>query len=1237
MVRKGQKNTMRKNVLRKDFFMEIRKTMGRFISIFFIVALGVAFYSGIRASEPSMRVSGDAYFDKLDLMDIKVMGSMGLTKEDIRAMGQIDGIELVEGSYSKDVLCPAGDTEKVVHILSISKNFNTVQVKEGRLPEKEGECLLDEDFLLYDDYQIGDTITFRSGDGEPLTDSMVTDTFTIVGIGNSPLYISFGRGNSLIGNGEVSGFVLTDESSFDMDVYTEAYARVKGLREKTAFTGEYANLSDAAVLALKEIEEERCRIRRSEILAEADEEIADAEDTVNEESEKLEDARQDLEEAKSTAARELEDARQTLEDARGKLESSQRQIADGEAKLAEGKEELKKQQNTLEEAEREYENGTAEVSAREEEWKEGQSKYLQEYYRYMPVITAGKEEISRGKEQLAEGKKQAEEGIQLIDAALEPLTALEGGLQAAGEGIAQLTGQISQIEQSITDGDTKYEAYSQIAEADRTQEQQEFLAVWQEERAGLDEKQALLEQKRQEALQKQTFLFQQMGEAGFADETALKSQITDLKTQKDSAVEGLAKLGKQEEKLLENERGLLEQEQKILAAGEELRQGRTQLDAAKEQLAEAKNQIDSGRTQLNAAWSLIESQEQTLVDGKTELAKGQQEFLDGQGDYEKAVADAAEQIADGEKQIADGEAKLTEAKQEIADARAEIEKIENPKWYVQDRSEALAEYDGYGENADRMRSIGQVFPWLFFLVAALISLTSMTRMVEEQRIQIGTMKALGYGKFSIAKKYMYYALFATLGGSIIGVLLGEKIFPFIIIYAYKILYKHIPDILLPYDMGYAIQATAIAVLCTLNATFASCYKELAAQPARLMRPPAPKLGKRIFMERIGFIWKRLNFSWKSSVRNLVRYKKRFFMTVFGIGGCMALMVVGFGLKDCIYEIVSLQYEKVQFYDAAAYMDDDISREERENILKYLKDMDSVDDFIQTRMQKVKVKSKTSEESLYLQAPEDEIHIEEFLSFHSRTKDETYSLTEDQVILTEKMSQLLDVGVGDTITIIDEDRGDKDVKIGAICENYMGHYLYIGNDTYEKLYGARPVHNCIIYQVKEGQESEIEKIGTDLLTYDDVLNVSYTSSIEGRLDDMLKSLNLVIVVLIVSAGMLAFVVLYNLNNINITERKRELATLKVLGFYDMEVAAYVYRENIILTVIGALTGIILGNILHRFIIVTVEVNEAMFGRQIHWQSYLYSFLFTVGFSIFVNMAMYFKLKVIDMVESLKSVE
>ena len=723
----------------------------------------------------------------------------------------------------------------------------------------------------------------------------------------------------------------------------------------------------------------------------------------------------------------------------------------------------------------------------------------------------------------------------------------------------------------------------------------------------------------------------QMNQAGFATEADLEAQITDLTEQK-------ADLDAKETALLQQEQTLAAQEEELLSAGRQITDGKSQIAAARSQLDSTKSQITDGKAQILSAWALLNEKEDTLNASKAQLASGEQELADGRSEYEQAVKEAEDQISDGQEKIIDGEKQLTDAKQQIADAKAEIKKIENPKWYVQTREDALTEYQGYGDNADRMRSIGKVFPVLFFLVAALISLTTMTRMVEEQRVQIGTMKALGYGKAAIAGKYIGYALIATLGGSIFGVLAGEKILPFIIIYAYMILYKHLPAILVPYHMSYALQASGIAVACTLIATIASCYKELAAEPAELMRPAAPKQGKRILLERIGIIWKHLNFTWKSTVRNLIRYKKRFFMTIFGIGGCMALMVVGFGLKDCIYEIVSLQYEKVQFYDAATYMSDDISEENRQQLHDYLDQNADIKETIEARMQKTDVKSASGKKTLYLMVPSDNEKIKDFLSFHSRTnKDEVYSLKKDEVILTEKMASLLNVKVGDELTIEDEDRGDQTVTVGAICENYMSHYLYLSPEKYEELYGVPAEYNTIIYSVKDGKDDQIEKIGTKLLSMDGVLNVSYTSSIEGRLDDMLRSLNLVIVVLIVSAGMLAFVVLYNLNNINITERQRELATLKVLGFYDGEVASYVYRENILLTIIGSVVGMVLGNLLHRYIILTVEVEEAMFGRQIHWQSYLYSFLFTVAFSLFVNWVMFYKLKKIDMVESLKSVE
>lgn len=1215
---------MKKNILRKDFIMEIRRTRGRFISIFFIVALGVAFYSGIRASEPSMRISGDAYFDSENLMDIKVMGTLGLTKDDVKAIEKTKGIEFAEGGYSKDVLCTVGESEVVVHMLSMQRNFNTVQLAEGRLPKEEGECLLDEDFAASTGFRVGDTLKFRSGDEESLEDTLVTDTYTIVGIGNSPLYISFGRGNSIIGTGEVRGFVAVDDASFKMDVYTEVYARVTGSAETTAFTQEYYGLTDAARDALKGIERERCKARREEILGEAAEELEDAEKEIEDESGKLEDAKKSLEEAKSLAARKLAEARRKLEQGEAELADSKKKIAEGEQQIAEGKKQLTQKQQELDEGQKQYEEGAAELSEKEKELAAGEAEYQALCNLYMPIITAGKEQIASGRSQLAGQMNPVREE-------LDHLTGIQAELQRIDSDMYSAVTARDMLIKQRGDGQKLYEEYEAVPQEERTEQQIAYLENWQEEDAALaiqieDLKQQIAEY---DALRKEQI--EQMKQAGVLSEDLLNIKIEELKRR----MSGFALL---EAALDKVEELVKKQEQELVDAGQQIADGKAQIADAKKVLEASKSQLDAGQRQINDAWGTLREKEQTLNAGKAQLGSGQKELQQGRSEYQKAEADARGEIADGEKKLSDGEKELIKARQEIADAKAEIEKVEHPKWYIWDRGEALVDYEGYGENADRMRSLGKVFPVLFFLVAALISLTTMTRMVEEQRTQIGTLKALGYDKFSIAKKYIYYALTATLGGSVVGVLFGEKILPFIIIYAYKIMYQHIPDILVPYHMSYAVQATLIAVACTLFATIFSCYKELLAEPAKLMRPAAPKQGKRIWLEKIPLIWKRLNFTWKSSIRNLIRYKKRFFMTIFGIGGCMALMVVGFGLKDCIYEIAELQYDQIQFYDATAFMTDEIPDEEREQILEYLGQDADVERYIQTRMQKVKVRSDSEEESLYLMVPEDAEQIEEFVSFHSRTKKgESYTLSKEQVILTEKMADMLGVEVGDTVIIEDEDRGDKEVTIDAVCENYMGHYLYLSPEKYEELHDAPPRYNSELYAVKEGKEDQIERIGSALLKYENVLNVSYTSSIEGRLDDMLKSLNLVIVVLIISAGMLAFVVLYNLNNINITERQRELATLKVLGFYDMEVASYVYRENILLTLLGSVVGMGLGNMLLQFIIVTVEVEEAMFGRQIQWESYLMSFLLTLVFSLFVNWVMFYKLRKINMVESLKSVE
>ncbi|MDM8210701.1 FtsX-like permease family protein [Mediterraneibacter glycyrrhizinilyticus] len=1042
---------MKKKALRKDFYMEIRRSLGRFMSIFFIVAIGCSFFSGIRASEPDMRYSGDAYFDEKNMMDIEVISTLGLTDDDLQAIKDVDGVSAAEGSYSVDVLCSEGDNQIAVHVMSLLPEMNQVQLEGGRLPEAEDECAVDVDYLNESSLEIGDEITFSSGSDDDITDTLKTDTFTITGTVSSPNYISFQRGSTTIGNGSLAAFIVVPEDSFSLDVYTEIYAQVDGAKEMTAFTDAYDDRVQEAMDAIEAIQAEREQIRYDEIVDEANEALEDARQQVS-------DAETELEDGKAQAEAELADARQQLDDAQEEVDSG---------------------------------------------WQE---------------IESSREQLESSRQQLVDSQAEVDRGQEELNANIDALN-------------------------------------QQIDELNAAKEEYNSLAA-----------------------------------SGATDDVTMAT---------------------------------------LNAMYEEIQKGEAAIAQAQDQIDSAKAELESGQDQINSGWNQITAGEQELADAEAKLEEAEAEIADGWEEYYEGEAEAEAEIADGEQKIAD-------AKEELADAENEINDIEMPEWYIYDRSN-LPDYTGYGENADRMRAIGEVFPAIFFLVAALISLTTMTRMVEEQRTQIGTLKALGYERHSIAGKYLGYALLATVSGSVVGILFGEKVFPYIIINAYGIMYQHMNDIVIPYNLEYGLGAAAAALASTLLATVFSCYKELREQAAELMRPPTPKQGQRVMLERVKFIWKRLNFSWKASIRNLVRYKKRLFMTIFGIGGCMALMLVGFGLKDSIFAIVDIQYGEIQLYDGNIILSDDATEEEKSNIITTLEKDSKMAGSTEGILSQITVGNGEEWHDVYLDVPKNVEEFSEFVVLQDRVTNEKYELDDSGAILTEKMATELDVEPGDTVTIRDENRGDLEVEISAVCENYMSHYLYMTPAYYEKVYGEQPDYNSIFYKTADRITEEAERIGEEALTLPGALSVSYTTDLREQVDNMLGALDEVIVVLIISAGMLAFVVLYNLNNINITERQRELATLKVLGFYNGEVAMYVYRENIVLTVLGAVFGIVLGKFLHGFIIVTVEIESVMFGRNIDLSSFIYGFLLTILFSLLVNGAMYFKLKKINMVESLKSVE
>lgn len=1198
---------MKKKALRKDFYMEIRKSMGRFLSIFFIVAIGCAFFAGIRSSEPDMRYSGDAYFDRKNLMDLQVISTMGLTDEDVEAIEKLDGIEKAEAGYSVDALCTEGDNQIVMHVMSLLPSMNQVQVENGRLPEKSDECVVDADFLSKSTLKIGDRVTLSSGTDKPVTDSLKEDTFTIVGSVSSPCYIGFQRGSTTIGSGNISAFLCVPEESFCMEVYTEIYAQVKGAEKLTAFTDQYDQRIDSVMKEVEAIKEEREKARYDEIVTEASEKLADAEKEIT-------DAEAELEQGKAEAQEKLTAAREKLENAQKELEQAKKELASSQAKIASFKEELEQAQKELNESSGKIAAGEKELNEKSialatlKEQKDTLQGQLAALEQQKEELSGQKTTLEAQKRTLQEGQKNLLDTQAVLQQQISRLKAEKEDLNAEG---IRLSEEKETLQKEYEELKSQYEASGDT----------EILKQVEAKKAQLDEVNAKIAENSAKIEQNKTLLETVESQMDPLEEklVQMKNGLEQTETALEKISAGLSEIEAGQEQM---QTGLTQMESYISS-------GEFQLQAAREQLESGKNQILSGQRQ-------IEDAKKRIADGEEQIQAGIKQIQDG----ETGLADGWIEYQDGERQanaeIADGEAQIADAKVQLADAKKEIEQIEKPTWYIYDRSH-LPEYSGYGDNADRMKAIGEVFPLIFFLVAALISLTTMTRMVEEERTLIGTLKALGYSKKSIAAKYLGYAVLATLTGGIFGVMIGEKILPYIIITAYKIMYRHLPDVEIPYNLYYGVLACVAALLCTVAATIFSCMKELKEQAAELMRPPAPKQGKRVFLEYIPFLWKRLNFTWKSTVRNLMRYKKRFFMTIFGIGGCMGLMLVGFGLKDSISSIVPLQYEDIQLYDGNVILQSDVTMQEKQEVYEALEKNSQVVATAEDLLQKITIEHDGVSKEVYLNVPENVEKFSDFVVLQDRTTKEKYQLTDKGAVLTEKMAKELGVSAGDTVTIKEENEKERTVKISQICENYMSHYLYMTPAVYKAAYGKEPEYNSIYYRTEGRTTKEAESVGEAALKLDGALSVSYTTELRQQVDDMLQSLDIVIVVLIISAGMLAFVVLYNLNNINITERKRELATLKVLGFYDKEVTEYVYRENILLTLIGSVFGMLLGKILHRFIIVTVEIDSVMFGRNINTISFVYAFLLTVVFSLFVNWVMYFKLKKINMVESLKSVE
>ena len=1096
-----------KKTLFKDTVKEITHNFKRFISMLLIVLLGVGFFAGIKAASPDMKETLDKYFDDQNVMDIQVMSTLGLTQTDLEELQKVEGVQQAEGGYSTDVIVNGGEEEFVVKLESLPENINQIKVVEGRLPENEKECVVEENFLSGTGHKIGDKIQIEVEDitnDEGETQQLLKqEEVTIVGTVQSPLYIYMERGSTELGSGKIDYYMYIPHENFDTDLSTVAYITVEGAKDLKTYQSKYEDVVQEVKDRIDAISEERRQARYDEIYEEA--------------NSKIQDAQKELDKQSKEAEEELQKAEQELED--------------GKKELEDGKTQLQNEKNSTY---RELENAKEQLDAAKEELAANQKLFEQE-----------KQEAE---EQLAE----AQENLELLQQTQTQYNIAKTNLQNGQNKIKDLQ--------------------EKLAGLDETEDAEEIASI-----------NAQISQ-----IQQQNYILQ----------VTIQTIETQLKNQGIEASKLSSTIS-----AIQNE---------ISSGKKELEENEALLESASKELEEQTEKYEQGKMTADREFAAAE---QELKDAETEIAQGEK-------DLEEARKEAEEKIADAE--------------EELEQAKLDLEEIEKPDWYILDR-EANAGYVSYLQDTDRIANIAQVFPVVFFLVAALISLTTMTRMIEEQRVQIGTLKGLGYSKLQIATKYLIYAFLATILGSFIGMTIGFYLLPSIIFDMYRMMYT-LPPIVLEFNTEYATLGLLVAMICTVGATIYSCAKTLASTPANLMRPKAPKPGKRVFLEKIPFIWSKLNFTQKVTVRNIFRYKKRFLMTIIGIAGCTSLIIAGFGLRDAISSMIPSQYGEIFQYNLEISLKDGLTQNQTQEAYTKTVDRNEIKNSMLVDIHSISIDKDNNNQSIQLIVPQQVEQLQDFIQLRNRKhNEETYTLNDEGVILTEKLAQLLDIKEGDTI-VLETDDDTVEVKVTTITENYLLHYIYMSPTLYEQLYQEEMKPNTILAITEELSEEQEDTLGKSILEdKENISGVSFTSATTDMFEDVMNNMSLVVFILIVAAGMLALLVLYSLSNTNISERIRELATIKVLGFYDKEVYNYVGKETVILTLIGILVGLGGGFFLTTYIIKTCELDMLMFNPQIKVMSYLYGIIITAIFAIIVSIGTYFTLKKIDMIESLKSVE
>ncbi len=1134
MNKKLLKNTMR----------DIGRTKARFISIMLIIMLSVGFLVGINSVAPSMYAVVNEFYAEKNLMDFRLISTVGFTDDDVKAVADIEGVDAVMPSYFMDVL-PVGETGDVVRIYALPESYkdnkvlNEVTLREGRLPEKDNEIVIGAS--RFGDFGIGSKIKFTSPEkGSDLSDTLKNTEFEIVGIVDSPMYISFERGATNVGSGKVSAYMMIPSQNFVIERYTDLYVTFSSLRDVKPYSDEYDEIRNGFKDVLEGVGNVRIQVFNKD-------EIESAQASIDE-------AKITLKKGKGKADKEIENAQKKIDDGYAALNEKETEgrkvLLAAKKEIDAGKNKLKEQKNTFFEA---IKAAKDEIAKNEAEITKGEAQIRQakKSLKEQLCLSFGKLGISREQYENFYGGKDmlSTEDVEMIVSYLQTYRGVTlSQLKSAEDALKTLESEL---------------VFSGI----KPEESQEYLAL----------------------KQKSDGLAQNL--------QAIDLFVTDGKAELISSIEGIAR---QEESL---KAGKQEIEKAKVQIAESEEAANNEFSAAEEKLKEAEAQYNAGLTEL----------EESIKTAKAELLEGQQEL-----DSKKAEA----------------ERDFQKAETELSDAQDKLNKVASPEWLYHTRSNNPG-YDAYVDDVERVNAVGKVFPVFFMLVAILVCVTTMSRLIEEQRGDIGALATLGYRRKDIILKYVIYSLSATLIGSALGLIWGLPSIPFVIYNAYGMLYSSLPSLILTVSKGSAIISILGGMACTTLVALITCYALLHKQPATLLRPKAPKPGKRIFLEKVKFIWNRLGFFSKVTVRNIFRYKARFFMTVIGVAGCTALIFAAMGLYSSINDVIDKQFGEILNYDMVIALEDDAEAQSVKNELTKDQRLEEVALCRQNLAAVMGPWGKYTDDT-YICVPESTEDFVKIVDLHERKSAEHVDIGEKGVVLTEKLAKNLKLSVGDTVKI--EDKGVcVEVVVEGICENYLYGYAYMSPVAYERSFGFAPEYNMFMCTETEQAKIQHSEMGEDFLNIKGVLGASFISDSTDTFDEMIGSLDYVVMVMLVCAGALAFVVLYNLTNINIAERKREISTLKVLGFKSTETSAYIYRENLVLTLVGAFSGLALGIWFLKFIIKTVEIDMLMFGRELHFMSFVLAFVLTIVFAVIVNLVMHLRIKKIDMIESLKSVE